>query len=272
MKTIQRVSLLSFPIDSVSFHDTLEYVEACLLGSRRLHIVTANVDFVMKARRDKAFARIIESADLVVPDGVPLVWASRMLGCPLPGRVNGTDLAWKCIALARSLNIKVALVGAADDVRSIAATVMLQAYPGLKIVPIPTPTPLTQPVSEQIATTIRAENARLVLVALGAPAQECWIHDYLVHSGASVAIGVGSVFDIISGRRPRAPEWMQRCGLEWLHRLRLEPSRLARRYFVEDSPFVLALLRELFGHRRSRTITQPESSGNEATTDTRSAS
>jgi N-acetylglucosaminyldiphosphoundecaprenol N-acetyl-beta-D-mannosaminyltransferase len=121
---------------------------------------------------------------------------------------------------------------------------MRETFPRAHVVPIPTPFPLEPAGSKAVVQAIRDVAAAIVLVALGAPRQEHWITRYLAGSGAWVGIGVGSAFDIISGGQPRAPRWMRDHGFEWLHRLRLNPRRLAYRYLVEDSPFVALVLVE----------------------------
>ncbi len=227
------------PFDAISARETAELVRTTLRDGARLHIVTANVDFVMKARRDPSFAEELWRADLVVADGVPILWAANLLGSPLRGRVNGTDLVWTCAEIARQLGSGIALVGGAAEISERAAAALRRHAPGAAIHVIRTPFPLDAAASEEIAAEIKRLGARILLVALGAPKQERWLQSYLATSGASVGIGIGSALDIISGDRPRAPEFFQKNGLEWLHRMVLEPRRLGRRYLVEDSPFLL---------------------------------
>jgi N-acetylglucosaminyldiphosphoundecaprenol N-acetyl-beta-D-mannosaminyltransferase len=238
-REFKRIDVLGCPFDVISYDETVELIRETLREERRLHIVTANVDFVMKARRDPTFAEELWQADCVVADGVPVLWAANLLGRPLRGRVNGTDLVWTCAEIAQELGRSVALVGGDHGVAERAAAALGRHAPGVKIHAIRTPFPLDTAASEQIAAEIEQRGAGIVLVALGAPRQERWLRSYLAKSGASVGIGIGSALDIISGDRPRAPEVFQRNGLEWLHRLVLEPRRLGRRYLVEDTPFLL---------------------------------
>ena len=129
---------------------------------------------------------------------------------------------------------------------------MTETFPGAQVHALPTPMKLGPAESQELAGRIRELGAKIVLVALGAPRQEIWIRDHLEACDAYVGIGIGSAFDIISGDRPRAPAWMADNGLEWLHRLVLEPERLGRRYLVEDSPFVLHLIKEVIMRRLQR--------------------
>jgi len=137
------------------------------------------------------------------------------------------------------------MIGGRHELTARAADNMRTRSPGALLRPLPTPFPLGPKENDDLVGSIRALDAGIVLVALGAPRQERWIRDNLEACGASVGIGVGSAFDIISGDKPQGPPWMLDHGLEWLHRLRLEPTRLARRYLIEDSPFPLLVALEL---------------------------
>lgn len=238
-----RVDILGCPFDAISFGMAVERVKRAILANERLHIVTGNVDIVMKARKDEAFAKAIRGAGLVVADGVPVLWAARFLGTPLPGRVNGTELAWECARIAAETGCGLALVGAAEGVAERAATRIAKRYGG-KLTPVDTPTPLTEEGCRIVVERIRNSGARIVLAALGAPKQDFFLRDHLAASGANVGIGIGSAFDIIAMKTPRAPRWMRGSGLEWLYRLFREPKRLWRRYLIDDMPFFWYLFRE----------------------------
>ncbi len=135
-------------------------------------------------------------------------------------------------------------MGASHDVALRAAGSLRNRYPDANIVVFPTPYPLTTEDNRFLVKSMREKNIKIVLVALGAPKQECWVKDHIMEIGANVGIGIGSAFDIVSGDQPWAPHWMREHGLEWLHRMRLEPKRLAKRYLIEDLPFFWYLLVE----------------------------
>jgi N-acetylglucosaminyldiphosphoundecaprenol N-acetyl-beta-D-mannosaminyltransferase len=251
---VPRIDLLGCPFDVISLDDTIEAIRQTVRANGRLQIVPGSIDFVIKARRDPQFAADLRRADLVVADGVPIVWSASLLRTGLRGRVSGTEVAWQCAAVSAETTAPIALIGARPDVAERAAQRMMESHPGARVIPIRTPCPLRHEESLKAAGHVRDVGARIVLVALGAPRQERWICTYLDLTGANVGIGIGSAFDIISGDKPRAPAWMQRAGLEWFHRMLLEPKRLGRRYLIEDSPYVLLLLRALIfdrlrGHR-----------------------
>jgi N-acetylglucosaminyldiphosphoundecaprenol N-acetyl-beta-D-mannosaminyltransferase len=241
MESTTRVNILGCPFDAISFGETVQCIKRTILEGRQIQIVPGSVDFVMKAKRDATFKRELWRADLVVADGVPIVWAATLLGEPLCGRVSGTELVWRCAEISAELGCAVALIGAKPGVAPRAAQKMSERYPHAKLHAIPTPSPLGPEDNAELIETIKAMEAKIVLAALGAPRQERWVQSYLSACTASVGIGVGSAFDIICGDMPRAPRWMQDHGLEWLQRLLLEPRRLGRRYLIEDSPFIFHL-------------------------------
>lgn len=245
MEGFKRIYILGCPFDAIRYDETVDSMRQAVRGGAPLQIVPGSIDFVMKAKRDESFAERLRTADLVVADGVPIVWAASLLGTPIRGRVSGTELVWSCARVSAEAGVPMALVGAADGVAPRAAARMMERYPGACIQAIPTPFPLRHAESLEIAKQARRMGAGILLAALGAPRQEAWIQQYREKSGASVGIGVGSAFDIICGDKPRAPQWMQNAGMEWLHRMMLEPKRLGRRYLVEDSPFLFYLAKEM---------------------------
>jgi N-acetylglucosaminyldiphosphoundecaprenol N-acetyl-beta-D-mannosaminyltransferase len=252
MQAVKRVDILGCPFDAISFAETVATIRRAVLNRTRLRVVPASIDFVMKARINPAFAEELWRSGLVVADGKPIVWAAALIGDAICGRVSGTELVWKCAEISEQVGCAVALVGGAQGVAQRAAHKMLERYPKATLHAIPTPLPLSAVGNAQLMETIRAVRARIVLVALGAPRQERWIQANLALCEANVGIGVGSAFDIICGDKPRAPQWMQDFGLEWLHRLCLEPRRLARRYLIEDSPFIFYLAAEIARRRFGR--------------------
>jgi N-acetylglucosaminyldiphosphoundecaprenol N-acetyl-beta-D-mannosaminyltransferase len=247
---VKRLDILGCPIDSVSFEDTLNCIRKAILAKKCLHVITANTDFVVKARHDAGFTEELWNGDLVVPDGVPVLWAAAILGTPLRGRVNGTDLASVAADLSEELGCSVAMAGAEYDYTLRAAENMRKRCPKAQLFPIETPYPLTPEMNARLIDDIRNTGAKILLLALGTPKQERWLQKHLPETGALVGIGIGSAFDMISGAKPRAPKWMQQCGLEWFHRMLMEPRRLGKRYFL-DFAFFGYLFKEVILRRFS---------------------
>jgi len=252
MESFKRVDILGCPFDVISFNETAEWVKRAVLDNGRLQVVPGSIDFVMRSRRDPVFARELWQSDLVVAVGQPIVWAASLLGDPLRKRVSGTDLVWRCAEISNEIGCTVALIGGKYEITVEAAQKMIERYPNAKLVPIETPFPLGEKENAEVVRRIKSIDAKIVLAALGAPRQERWVQSHLGASGANVGIGIGSAFDIISGRNPRAPGWMQALGLEWFYRMLQEPKRLGRRYLVDDSPFLILLPVEIIRRKLKR--------------------
>jgi len=190
-------------------------------------IVTVNPEFVMQAQHNAPFLQAINHAMLVVPDGIGIVLALRYLRHPTPERVAGVDTA---VALARRCalqNYRLYLLGAAPGVAEIAATRLQELAPGLQIVGTYAGSPAPSE-EDELIERIRVAQADVLYVAYGAPAQDLWIARNLARLPVALAMGVGGTFDFLAGRQRRAPEAMQRMGLEWLYRLYREPWRWRR--------------------------------------------
>jgi N-acetylglucosaminyldiphosphoundecaprenol N-acetyl-beta-D-mannosaminyltransferase len=208
-------------------------------------IITANVDHLLHTRSDESLARAYHQADLVVADGMPVLWAARLQRTPLPERIAGADLVWMLAEAAAERGFSLYLLGGAPGAASGARARFLERFPGLRIAGISSPVISPHPTPAEIAE-VRAELERakpdLVYVALGAPKQERLIQALRGFFPSKSWIGVGVSLSFVAGDLRRAPTWMQRVGLEWLHRLFQEPSRLAPRYLVRNLPLAAKLL------------------------------
>ena len=242
-----RVSVLGVSIDNCRMQEALDRIARFVEQHRFAYAVTPNVDHIIKCRNDPEFRGIYESAHLVVADGVPLLWASRLLGSPLQERVNGTDLFVQTCGLAAQRGYSIYLLGGNPGAARNACTKLSVRFPGLKVAGWECP-PYgfggNASDNLKVQATILKSGADILFVGLGAPKQERWIFSYGRGTGVAFAIGVGCSFSFVAGEIRRAPLWMQRRGLEWLWRLFSEPRRLWRRYLVEDMVFFRLLLAE----------------------------
>jgi N-acetylglucosaminyldiphosphoundecaprenol N-acetyl-beta-D-mannosaminyltransferase len=238
-------------IDAVSFSEALELIAELVDGRSGGVVFTPNVDHVVKAERRPDFLRAYSRADLCLADGMPLLWASRVLGSPLPEKVSGSDLVLPLMRLAGERGWRVYLVGGRPGAAEKAAKRLVDEL-GVNIVGIDSP--IVAPDgsgegSEQALERLQALTPDLVLVAFGAPKQELWIDRFADRIAPAVAIGVGASLDFVAGEVRRAPVWMSRVGIEWVFRLLQEPRRMWRRYLVEDPAFVAIVVRT---RRRAR--------------------
>ncbi len=199
-------------------------------------VVTPNVDHVVMHHARQDLRAAYESASLVLADGAPLVAASRLLGCKLPERVAGSDLTPAVLAATRSSSgrkLRVFLLGAGPGIADLAAKHIARQYPGVEVVGTHCP-PLgfekSLAATDAALQAVAAAQPDLLIVGLGAPKQELWVHEHQHRLQAKVALCVGATIDFLAGHKQRSPQWMQRVGLEWLHRLASEPRRLAARY------------------------------------------
>jgi N-acetylglucosaminyldiphosphoundecaprenol N-acetyl-beta-D-mannosaminyltransferase len=221
------VNILGVPVHAVTMRETLDWIAAAIVAGEARQICTANPEFVMRAQRDAAFRAVLQAADLVLPDGIGLLWAARRLGGALPERVAGSDLIYHVAERAAERGWRLYLLGAADGVAARAAARLETRYPGLAVAGTHAGSPRAQDEPAQVAL-IRAARPDVLLVAYGAPQQDLWIARNRERLGVPVSIGVGGAFDFVAGVARRAPAWVQRLGLEWLHRLARQPWRAGR--------------------------------------------
>ncbi len=224
---IGTIDILSIPVWNVTLEEACAFVFKCVEEGRAASIATANAEMLMKAQADGELAEILRQADMVVPDGAGVLWAAEQQGMCFKERVAGIDLACRILAEAAVRQSPVYLLGGADGVAGQAAANVEKKIGKLHLAGIHSGF-FSSDEEQRIIDDIRRGGTQILLVALGVPKQEKWIHDHLYELGPCVCMGVGGTFDVLSGHISRAPEWMQRHRLEWLYRLMKEPSRIKR--------------------------------------------
>jgi N-acetylglucosaminyldiphosphoundecaprenol N-acetyl-beta-D-mannosaminyltransferase len=214
-------------------------------------ICTVNPEFVIDARRDSAFAGVLQRADLRVADGVGIIWAARLQGVKLPERVTGSDGVYRICERAAEKGWRVYFLGAGPGIAERAAGILQQEYPQLLVAGTYAGSPQEED-WPRIEARLGAAEPDIVLVAFGHPRQDFWIDRHRSELPAAVAMGVGGAFDFVAGVTVRAPMWMRRLGLEWLHRLIHQPWRWRR---MSKLPVFAALAvgQSLLARRRCRT-------------------
>jgi N-acetylglucosaminyldiphosphoundecaprenol N-acetyl-beta-D-mannosaminyltransferase len=265
VRRFRRDEMPATTIEPVRFHAITEaecvaHVVDALDRNDGGFVVTPNLDHLRRARSDGDYARLIAGADLVVADGMPIIWASRLRGEPLPQRVAGSDLIGSLSAAAAVRGRKIFLLGGAPGAAEGAAAVLTAKYPELTVAGHYCP-PVgfeNDPAEMSVVVdTLKAQQPDIVFVGLGSPKQERLIEAIAGELPGAWWLGVGYSFSFLAGDGRRAPMWMRKTGLEWAHRLAMEPQRLARRYLVEGVPFATQLLAEATVEGTRRRLGRP---------------
>lgn len=245
-----RQIVLGCAVDNLSMAETLDRVGEMIDSGRPHQHVVVNADKIVKAARDPALARIIEQCDLINADGMPVVWASRLLGQPLKERVTGVDLFFRLLERAAQRGWRVYFLGARQEVLQEVVQRALQRHPDLLVAGARNGY-WTADQEPGVVDEIRRARADILFVAISSPRKEEFLAAHQATLRVPFAMGVGGTFDVMAGRVSRAPLWMQRSGLEWFHRFLQEPRRMFRRYFIEDMAIFPMIAREAWArHRR----------------------
>ena len=242
-------SVLGVRIDALNMSAALQQMDRWIHQRNGCHtVVVANAHGVTEARQDTEFRRLINNADLVVPDGMSLVWLGRLRSPRNISRVSGPDLMEMFCQQAATKGYRHFFLGGAPGVPEEVVDRLRQRMPQLQVVGAYSPPfrALRSEEDDRLLEQIRQAAPDVLWVGLGCPKQERWLADHRSRLNVPVAIGVGAAFDFLAGRVRRAPGWMQRNGLEWLFRLSVEPRRLWRRYLFGIPRFVFYLILEAF--------------------------
>lgn len=238
--------VLDSHIDAVSWDEAISRIAGWATHRQSRFVALCNVHSVVTASQEAGFHKVIAQADLALPDGAPVAWALRREGFAGQQRINGPDLMWRYLGVAEQMGQSVFFYGSSNDTLDRLMVRIKAAFPKLKIAGLESPPfrELTPEEDQAYIDQINQSGANVVFVGLGCPKQETWIAN---HRGRikAVMLGVGAAFDYHAGTIERAPQWMQKAGLEWLHRLASEPRRLARRYAVTNSVFIYRMAKSM---------------------------
>lgn len=223
-------------IDSVR---AVEKVIGWARDGQQRYVCLSNVHMIMEGYDDDAFRDVINRADLVAPDGMPLVWALRVVGAKEATRVRGPDLMPRLLAEAERTSVEVGFLGSTEHTLNLLLTVIRARFPRLRVAFSYSPPfrKLSGDEDQAVVARINASGVKLLFVGLGCPKQEWWMAEHC-HRVRAVLVGTGAAFDFLAGTKREAPEWMQILGLEWLHRLLTEPRRLWWRYLRHNPRFL----------------------------------
>lgn len=252
-----RLHVLGLPFDALTMSETVRLIERRIAAGRPGYVVTPNLNFAMLCRENPRLVRVLNDAAVVVADGMPLVWASRLARKPLPERVTGSDLVPAVCRAAAESGYRIYILGGAPGVAELAARNLTARFPGLNVVGVDSPPfrELTEEENAAVVARVRAVKPDILFMASSQPRGELWLCENHQALGVPVQLQVGAAIDFAAGRVKRAPRWVGRIGLEWAFRFAIEPRRLGGRY-LRNACFLLREvargLAELVRPRRRR--------------------
>jgi len=254
MHEVNRARLFDLSVDALTLDDVVDKCKEAVRTRRRLLIGVINAAKVVNLRRDPVLRNSLLECDVLLADGQSVVWASRMLGQPLPERVTGIDLFQRLLGVASDDGLSVYLLGASQEVLDAVVSNVRRDHPGVRIAGARDGYfPLEE--ADTVAADIRASDADMLFLGMTSPKKETFLAQYGDTLGVPVQHGVGGSFDILAGVTKRAPEAWQRIGCEWLYRLLQEPVRLGPRYLRTNTAFMRLVLVEMFSTKSSGSVT-----------------
>ncbi|WP_175416167.1 WecB/TagA/CpsF family glycosyltransferase [Aggregatimonas sangjinii] len=245
---VEEIEILGIKVHNYSFRESYELISKALNGGhRKVFHVGINAASVELAKKSNDYVRMVNSANLVNPDGISMLWASSFLGKPLKERVPATDLMSQVVTHCANSGIGIYLFGAEEDI----VTKVRDKFNELSLNPVVVGYRngyFSNEQIDEIVEDIADSNAKLLLIALPSPMKEEFVYNNFDKMGnLSVSMGVGGAFDVIASKVNRAPKWVQDIGFEWFYRMMQEPKRLWKRYLVGNTKFIFWVIREKFG-------------------------
>jgi len=252
---IDRVNILGVGVSAIDMPMTLETIQSWVTTRDPHYVCVTGVHGVMESQRDQRLRAIHNTAGLVTPDGMPLVWLSHLMRFPHVRRVYGPDLMLELCARSVACGYRHYFYGASEGTLALLTACLTKRFPGIKIVGSYAPPfrPLSAEEDQQLVSIIRRDAPDILWVGLSTPKQELWMAEHVAKLNVPVLIGVGAAFDFNAGIKRQAPVWMRQTGLEWLFRLMSEPRRLWRRYLINNAMFSYLIVRQYL----RRAIPQP---------------
>ena len=246
---IKKINILGVHFSNLDEPQLVALLDDRIAEAQKTQVCFVPTNSILAARKSRYVMDVYDSADVVMCDGVPVQWASRLLGTPLKQRLTGFDFFPHFIQHCAQKNYSVYFLGAKEGVAKQLATIYQSRYPGIRVAGYYTP-PFAAAFSEEqnavMRSAINAAKPDVLFVSLTAPKQDIWIHQQLEHLNVKLAIGIGAAFDSEAGSLKRAPILMQKMGLEWFYRFLQEPGRMFRRYFIEAPIFIPLVMFQFF--------------------------
>lgn len=234
---MSRIKFLNTEIDNLTMPEAIMEIDDLIIKGRCSYVVTPNVDHIVKLEKDEELKEVYKNADLILTDGMPLIWISKFKSTPIKEKVSGSDLFPKVCELAAEKSYRIFLLGAAEGVAAKAAENLEEKFKGLDIVGTYSPSYGFEKKEDEIQRIIKIINEakpHILAVGLGTPKQEKFIYKFKDKLNVPISLAIGASIDFEAGNIKRAPKWMQKIGLEWLYRLCKEPRRMYRRYLIDS--------------------------------------
>lgn len=242
---MEKQTLLNTYINDVTMPETVAAIEQMIKDGKKSYVVAINVDVVIKIENDTYLKQVVDDADMVLVDGKPLIWISKLYGKPLKAKISGSDLVPLLCEVAAQKGYTLFIIGGRDGIADQAKKKLEAKLPGIQIVGTYAPPfgfETNKKELEHINQMISEVHPDLLITCFGCPKQEKWIYENIKNYDAGVSICAGATVDFLAGSVKRAPKWMSEHGFEWLYRFIQEPKRMFRRYFIDD----LAIIKLFF--------------------------
>lgn len=238
---MEKQALLNTYINNVTMPETIAAIEQMIEADKKSYVVAINVDVVMKIEEDSYLKKVVDNADMVLVDGKPLVWISKLHGKPLKAKISGSDLVPLLCEVAAEKGYKIFIIGGKDGIAEQAKEKLENRLPKIKIVGTYAPPfgfEKNESELDKINQMVSEAHPDLLIACFGCPKQEKWIYENIEKYNAKVSVCAGATVDFLAGNVKRAPRWMSDHGLEWFYRFTQEPKRMFKRYFVDDTKIV----------------------------------
>lgn len=242
---LNRMRFMNTYVDNVTLEEAVAHIEDCIKTRKIGHVITPNVDQIVRIESDKYFKKICDNAELLLVDGTPLLWIAKWYGQPIKEKICGSDLVPYLCELSAQKGYSVFLLGAAEGVAAKAAENLKTKYPGLNVAGTYSPPYGFEKNDEELAKInkmLRDSKADMLFVGMGVPKQDIFIFENMYTYQIPMSFSIGGTIDFMAGEQKRAPKWINRIGFEWLYRFFQNPKRMFKRYFVDD--------RQIFGLAR----------------------
>lgn len=238
---MSRIHFMNTDIDNYTMEEAIDAIDRLIGQNKNGYVVTPNIDHIVKLESDQLLQKVYADADIILTDGKPMIWMSKLYGTPIKEKVSGSDLFPNLCRLAAGKGYRVFLLGAAEGVAAKAALNLQNKFPGLIIAGTYSPPFGFEKDEKELQKILRIvidAKPHILIVGLGCPKQEKFIYNYRDELNVPVSLGLGASIDFEAGILKRAPKWMADHGFEWLYRIVQDPKRMAKRYFVDDMKII----------------------------------